>query len=207
MKDILKNDHIRRTLSSLRYHGFLEMEHTAYDRWNYDGSVEPKEDGSFDSSGLAWSDVLVSQRLSLLNYKDVLHLRKLFFRHIKWRRTFNHKAGRIELVSEALKHIVDVIRTREFFKCYAVASFYLAEQDFEEDMVGGSSLVQVLEKNGYCRLFDDDSVFVCREDPTLIYINEENHPFDLLGGWSNEKIEEILNSVFAKLIELAGDNK
>jgi hypothetical protein len=231
--------------------GYLAISITGMEKWNHPKWGEdnkqidtdgPKEDGSYDVEGHAWTDVNFQVGLDLLDKKDRKHWILDFKSWLEdvngiWKDTVNIKKRWFNL-DLFFSFVFRTISTLGLTKTYwgsTVQSFAVAKSDLARDIAHDQldsarpdrdmdkwlknindrdpeydawlhKLID-LEKKIYSELKDDQvkehvlkicdpisspGLYVLREDPSIIYVDTAEVPYDMKDGFSNKKIAQIL---------------
>lgn len=189
---------------------------TGLEKWNYltgDALGEPKADGSFDVEGHCWTDIHGYLKLSR---KEWAAEWISWFRDVKECWSWQYLASSLKFAAETApltpkkevwiwtvegtsvlsSDIADEMVTQFYgnhnAEMKAMRNDYAGYAKKREEIYKGISREQVLIKLAQDCLQVNRHLWVQKEDPTVIIVDELSFPFDMKDGWSNSHVLKIL---------------
>lgn len=192
-KELAKNSILEHSLKDAKKTGKIQINFTSCEKWNYPNNEEStNRENNYDIEGYSWEDILVYSKLKLYRPSD-------FFIFIK--NIIKYKC--LDMWSECWLWTIQSLKVIKSDMAFDMV-YNEHIEDYDEDLrkrvegeanlfksITRGQVLKYLRKIGYCKI--GYGMYVLKEDPTVIAIDESKVKFDLKDGWSRKIIIRILN--------------
>lgn len=218
-KLLKKNKLFQSFIKQSKKNDFAEIIMTSIEKWNF--SDKPKTENEYDVIGKKWEDINVSYTYKLWKIKD-------FFRYIK--NIIKYKDFKLQTERGLFSITSFEVIKWDLAEDIAYGIVPLDNVEFRFEKVPGTNYSKLMDHtpeekkiledyrkerdNQYNNITKDDlakhilksysiltnGLYVSKEDPTCIVVDNDIYKYDFKDGWSDEKIGELIG-IYLMLLE------